>query len=173
MTAQVNERLILDGERTSMAFCPPIPDSPEILTRLTDEEFYEKMSSGKINNIINSTACWRGYIGTWEIKDGKFYLKEIEGAVRLAQNAPILATWFTGVLRIPQGKQLHYVHMGFGSIYERDLFIKIQEGIVVEQKVVDNTEKAMNAENQSPEERFMEGLRNLPGMEKLFEKYGD
>jgi hypothetical protein len=34
-------------------------------------------------------------------------------------------------VRIPQGKILKYVHMGFGSIYELDLFIKIEKGVVV------------------------------------------
>ena len=127
------------------------------------------MAAGKIDGIIYSTACWRGYIGTWEIKDDKFYLKKIDGAVRLAKKEPIQATWFTGVLRIPQGKELHYVHMGFGSIYERDLLIKIQEGVVVDQKVIDNTDKAKKAENQSIEEQFLESFRNMPGNENHFD----
>jgi hypothetical protein len=51
---------------------------------------------------------------------------------------PLKADWFSGVIRLPKGKELQYVHMGFGSIYERDHFIKIEEGKVVAEKIVDN-----------------------------------
>ncbi len=62
MTAQFHEYLILDGEETSMAFCPPIPvDNPRITT-LNNEQ------ARASNRLAFSTACWRGYIGTWEIK---------------------------------------------------------------------------------------------------------
>ena len=69
MTAQACERLILDGEETSMAFCAPI---------LEDHPGVVELSFGEIRkrshpSAIGSTACWRGYIGTWEIRDGLFY----------------------------------------------------------------------------------------------------
>ena len=34
---------------------------------------------------------------------------------------------------------LQYVHGGYASRFEKDLFIKIENGRVIEQKVVDNT----------------------------------
>ena len=43
-----------------------------------------------------------------------------------ADDAPVFASWFTGLLRIPQGKLLKYVHGGFGSLQERDLIISIE-----------------------------------------------
>jgi hypothetical protein len=30
---------------------------------------------------------------------------------------PLLNDWITGVLRVPRGERLTYVHMGFGSVY--------------------------------------------------------
>lgn len=39
MTAQVPEKLIFNGEETSMTFCPPIPDDPLIIKELSLEEF--------------------------------------------------------------------------------------------------------------------------------------
>jgi len=53
----------------------------------------------------------------------------------------VFASWATGVLRIPQGKLLHYEHMAYGSQYERDLLLTVREGRVVETEVVDNTSK--------------------------------
>jgi hypothetical protein len=37
MTAQIRENLILDGERISMAFCPPLPPYHARVVELTDE----------------------------------------------------------------------------------------------------------------------------------------
>jgi hypothetical protein len=41
----------------------------------------------------------------------------------------VFAHWFTGELRVPQGGLLQYVHMGFGSRYERDLLIQFRHGV--------------------------------------------
>lgn len=166
MTAQVHENLILNGKMTSMNFCPPILNSPEIITELSQDEFYKGIEEGKIDDITSSTACWRGYIGTWEIKDGKFFLNDVTGCIRLAKKEPIWATWFTGVLRIPQVEELHYVHMGFGSLYEKELHIKIEEGVVKKQRTISNIEKVKKL---TPEDIHMEGFNNLPGMENHFD----
>lgn len=171
MTAQVPESIVINGESAFMNYCPPIPNDPQIIQELTREELHEGMKLGKIKHIVGSTACWRGYIGTWEIKESKFYLNKLEGCIRLTKEDPVFASWFTGVLRIPQGKMLHYVHMGFGSIYEREYHVKIENGVVVAERTIDNTERATKAENQSLEESFMEGLLNMPGNENRF--FGD
>ena len=89
----------------------------------------------------NCTALWRGYVGTWEIIDGRLYLIELHGelegggAASLATGFPgfpdrVFAHWYSGTLRIPQGKMLKYLHMGYGSTYERDLFLEIEKGVV-------------------------------------------
>lgn len=134
MTAQVHENLIIGCEKTSMAFCPPLPENDSRVVKLKDDEI--KGGGG-----IFSTACWRQYIGTWQIIDNKFYLVNLEGRFKLASDAPVFANWFTGTLRIPQGEMLHYVHMGFGSVYEREKHIKIEKGIVTNCKIIDNRNK--------------------------------
>src|SRR6266571_8893586 len=90
MTAQIHEKLILDGEETSIAFCPPLPEGHPRIFQAGPEE------------VIRSTGCWRGYQGTWEIKDGWFYLVALRGRFQLRQCDPLLADWFTGVLRVPK-----------------------------------------------------------------------
>ena len=134
MTAQVQEKLILEGEETSMSFCPPLPsDDPRVMIRTRAEIEQESYPP-----IIFSTACWRNYIGTWEIKDQQFFLVHIDGRFKLVGNEPILASWFSGVLRIPRGKLLRYVHMGFESVYEQELHIKIENGQVRHARLIDN-----------------------------------
>lgn len=155
MTAQVHEHLIFDGEETSMAFCPPIPrDHPRIVE--LDPEEARPSSSG----ILFSTACWRQYLGTWEIKDGKFYLVGIEGVLQLQGGEPLLADWFTGVLRVPRGEMLQYIHMGFGSIFEKEVHIKIEKGIVTQTQIIDNRGKSFD--------QWDLGMSNLPGLENRF-----
>lgn len=97
------------------------------------------------------TACWRGYIGTWRIENGYLYLISLHECcaqnpkgfpleqINPEWNTPVKATWYTGTLRVVQGRLMEYTHMGFRSKYERDLFIQIEGGKVVGEKVVDNT----------------------------------
>ena len=58
----------------------------------------------------------------------------------------VFAHWYSGTIRIPQGKQLEYVHMGYGSTFERDLFLDIERGVVVATRVRHNgTAESENA----------------------------
>jgi hypothetical protein len=93
-----------------------------------------------------NTATWRGYIATWEIDRGVLYLKTIRawtdrGEVGLAtlfpgQQGPVAATWFTGKLKVPQGKiiRVSVPH----PIYGQYLMITVEKGRVVSQEIIDN-----------------------------------
>lgn len=154
MTAQIHELLVLNGEWTSMAFVPPLPEGhPRI--GLASEEKRRAASP-----MISSTACWRGYRGTWEIKDGRLSLIAIEGRYELKGEEPLFADWFTGVLRIPRGEMIAYVHMGFGSVFEEELHIVVERGLVKTTRILDNR-------NRRHDTREL-GLRNLPGGENRF-----
>ena len=66
------------------------------------------------------TDCWRGYVGAWAIENGRFYLVDLHGLFMLVGDDPLFADWFSGVLRVPQGELIQYVHMGVGSVFERE-----------------------------------------------------
>ena len=51
---------------------------------------------------------------------------------------PIFADWFTGELKIPKGEMLQYVHMFYQSKYESDLFLLVDNGIILKERVVNN-----------------------------------
>jgi hypothetical protein len=161
MTAQVHEKLWLEGKETSMAFCPPIPSDHPHIVELTDEQIQQGIAAGEIASIMFSTACWRGYVGTWALKDGKFYLVEMNGRFKVTSPEPIFADWVTAVLRIPDGELLHYVHMGFGSVYEFETHLKIENGLVVDERRIDNRGKPFNSSEL--------GWKNLPGGENFFD----
>lgn len=139
MTAQFSESLIYQGESLSMQTEPLAP----YLDAMPFPPEFQDMC----------TACWRRYVGHWEIKNNRLYLLYIKAhwedgtPVRLYELFPghyekIFAKWFTGTIRCPQGELLNYVHMGFSSTYERDLLLDIEDGVLVNTQVRDNTESA-------------------------------
>lgn len=93
-----------------------------------------------------NTATWRGYIATWEIDRGVLHLKAIRAWTQQrevgledlfpGQKGPVAATWFTGKLRVPQGKALKPAVPY--PIYEKYLMITVEKGKVVSQEVIDN-----------------------------------
>jgi hypothetical protein len=99
------------------------------------------------------------------ILDRLFYLIGLRGQFMLVGNEPLLADWFSGVIRIPRGKMLHYVHMGFGSVYEQELHIKIEQGRVVRSRLIDNRGKKFDMREL--------GHKNLPGGENRFPGYDE
>ena len=138
MTAQAAEALIHKGEQLSLC-SNPLGNYLECIS--SPIEFYAP-----------STALWRGYIGTWAIEEGHLYLVKLKGFVRkgddvedvglsyLFPNYPdgVFAHWYSGELRCPMGELLNYVHGGYGSTYEQDLFIEVEKGVVMNERIVTN-----------------------------------
>lgn len=62
-----------EGVEFSIELCPSFPKDDIRSTCLTDHEINDP------DGVIFSTACWREYVGTWEIKDNRFYLVDIIG----------------------------------------------------------------------------------------------
>lgn len=138
MTAQAAETLIYKGEKHSLCSTPLGP--------------YLQSSASEVNFCSTSTALWRGYIGTWTIEGERLYLVKLKGFIErddkvedvglsyLFPDYPdgVFAHWYSGELRCPMGELLNYVHMGYGSTYEMDLFIEIERGVVVNERLVSN-----------------------------------
>jgi hypothetical protein len=86
MTAQFHENLILDGEDTSMAYCPPLPPEGDGRVRLQE---------GASEDDWECTACWRGYVATWEICDDKIYLNKFSRKYVIEEGHPLFADWIS------------------------------------------------------------------------------
>jgi hypothetical protein len=99
-----------------------------------------KLKEG-VPSVLFSTACWRGYIGTWEVKDGRLYLVNLQGSYEVVGGEPVPAEWVSGWLRVPRGEALEYVHMGFESVYEEELQLRFEGGVEVERRTVVNGRK--------------------------------
>ncbi|MFZ4481664.1 MAG: hypothetical protein ACOYNZ_17415, partial [Rhodoferax sp.] len=96
-----------------------------------------------------STACWRGYVARWEVVDDRLFLTNISGhfqdgrELSVADLFPddpelVLADWVTGTVRCPFGARLKYSHAGYSSIYEHDLILRFQDGVLMEYRTVRN-----------------------------------
>jgi hypothetical protein len=131
VTAQIHELLHLDGQWTSMAFVPPLPNHPRIAE--TSEAQRRAAPS-----ILFSTACWRNYRGSWEVAGKRLSLIAIEGRYELKGAEPLFADWFSGVLLVPRGEVIKYVHMGFASVFEEELHIEVARGLETGRRLVDN-----------------------------------
>ena len=132
MTAQFAEALRYQGA-----------DLPMCTNPLGD---YFAMGGFKPRFRWNCTALWRGYLGRWEIVDGRLYLVELKGTLQDGTEASVatifpgfpdraFAHWYSGTIRVPQGKRLQYVHMGYGSTFEWDLLLELERGVVKNTRV--------------------------------------
>jgi len=141
-TAQIPERIVYEGTE-GFLFTNPLE------THFTRDNPRPEFAAPH-------TACWRGYIASWEIREDTLYLKDIKAWMRdrsgkaapvefekifPGKTKPMKADWFTGTLRIPRGKPIQYVHMGYQTIYEYDVFLQIKAGKVVDMQMVDNRNK--------------------------------
>jgi len=138
MTAQFTEILHLRGEKLSLCSQPL--------------DGYLDSAANPIKFEATSTALWRGYVGSWTIENDRLYLTKLSGntqtdeglkKVDLTDMFPgypdgVFAHWYTGEMRCPQGELLKYVHGGYASSYEKDLFIDVRQGVVVGERVVEN-----------------------------------
>jgi hypothetical protein len=138
MTAQFTELLLLRGEKLSLCTEPLAP--------------YLESGANQITFDAETSACLRGYEGTWAIESDRLYLVKLQGGsvtnagwierslVDLFPEYPdgVFAHWFTGELRCSKGQLLNYVHGGYASQYEQDLFIEVVRGVVVSERLVVN-----------------------------------
>lgn len=139
MTAQLHEQINFNGKTYGMASTP-----------LSD---YLKNHADTPKFAYPHTACWRGYLGTWEIRNNRLFLIDLVCYIKLEPLNEIIesdlsllfpgkkvvfAKWFTGVIRIPDGQIINYVHAGFASTYEEDLFVTFKNGILIDFYTIEN-----------------------------------
>ncbi len=56
--------------------------------------------------------------------------------------------YYTGLLIVPEGKMINYVHMGYASTYERYIIFEINKGIVTGEKQLNFKEYEQFKEKQ-------------------------
>ena len=87
--------MIYEGQDVSMFSFPGFPENHHRIIELTDKQIWAKGEARRV-----SSNCWRGYIGSWEIKKGKLYLLGLERDYELEGDEPLFAGWVTEELHI-------------------------------------------------------------------------
>lgn len=129
-TAQYPDILIYKGEKYNLHTNPLEP-------------FFEEHPD--LRPAWTSTALWRGYVATFEIKDNQLVVKDVvipnheRGdssifKVLFPNQEKVIVTWLTGILTLPIGDMVEYVHMGYGSTYSKYKLMYIQEGNLIQER---------------------------------------
>lgn len=167
MTAQKRDILFYKGEIYYLATEP----LKQYLQNRSDIKFYSP-----------STDCWRGYVGEWLIFKNLLYLfrltvytpgdKTKDLNYLFPSQKYVFANWFSGEIRIPYGEMLKYVHSGYESIYEKDLILKFNKGMLTEEVVIDNREEfeKREIENEIQRESKVKQKKKKTFWNRLFGK---
>ena len=129
--------------------------------------------------VWSSTGCYRGYVATWTIDDSRLYLTGVDGLVSVDQGGPLPASvallfpeagdrayaeWFTGKLRVPEGNLVHRSDIAEGCVFERELHIVIDRGVVIGSEAVE-TGEAFRREEEARKLRLNQALPAQPDAE--------
>lgn len=176
-TAQDPDVLIYNGKNYDL-FSNPL------------EDFYAGNKNKRPNFWVEPNAVSsgnrRGYIAAWKIIDDKLYLTKIDSwfcdqriktksgcrkvALRDLFGAKVIdgrvaATWFSGDLRVPDGKLLKYIHSGYASIYERDIIFNVDAGKIVKQETIANMKRELPSDQEIYQQELA-GLKKKASEEK-------
>ena len=149
-TGQDGEVIYVDGEQWELLGKPVYADS--ILNR----ELKAVLPSREERGFV--TSNWSGYTAYWSIQQERLCLDSVcydvygseTKTVRLSSDLlrrifkkyvdgkSIVATWFTGDLRLAKGKKIYYVHSGYQRHYESERIVTIDHGKVCGMKDYQN-----------------------------------
>lgn len=124
-TAQEPDILIYMGKRYALQTNPLEP-------------YFRKFPEKRPKTNTVSTSLWRGYRATFEIIDSVLFLRDIDidwndGTKSVISEvfpgqSVVPLDWFNGILTVPVGELVRYVHMGYASTYENYTLFEIRSG---------------------------------------------
>mgnify|MGYP003624008833 CR=1 FL=1 len=86
------------------------------------------------------TGCMRGYVAEWAVRECRLYLvgmrmvmltdATFESLFPDAVADGLFAGWVSGDLKGPHGELVQSVHAGFGSVWERELCLSFEDGVL-------------------------------------------
>lgn len=136
-TAQQPDLIVLAGERHALLSNP-------FEQYLRQHPGLDLQPRDGADVVCMHSANHRGYIATFLIQEGQLLLDDIvtpacEGTEAKSLRRALFGTdkavpadWFMGILIVPAGERIEYVHLGYGSLYERYRLHRVENGLVVE-----------------------------------------
>ena len=87
-----------------------------------------------------STACWRGYTATWELRNRQLFLVEMtcyskgdqQAGIELffAGRKEVFADWFSGEIRLPRGKGKFIIETSLNPLNLKYLVLNFKNGLL-------------------------------------------
>ncbi|SNR14703.1 hypothetical protein [Tenacibaculum jejuense] len=133
VTAQYPDKIIYNGKEYNLNSNPLEP-------------YFD--ANPKNRPTMVSTALWRGYVGYFEIIDNQLFLTDMKTPTRVEgkngdykekwtsiykkyfpKQEKVKIEWFSGILILPYGELVKYVHQGYSSTYNKYWLIEIENGI--------------------------------------------
>lgn len=121
------------------------------------EPYFDKNPENRPSMV--STALWRGYVGYFEIIENELYLTDMKIPVSYTDDdgnyeqkwasiyrmyfprqKKIKVDWFSGILILPHGKMVEYVHQGYASAFSKYSLLEIENGTFNEARKYNNKE---------------------------------
>lgn len=149
MAAQLPDILILHDQKMDL-YSNPL-------------ESYWEITGKKRPDFFELDVCKRGYVATWVIRNNELLLAELDGDIRRqhfffgnkqvkasvtmlfpqANNLAVLASWFSGKLRIPTGNMTSYSHRDYYSRFEKEIIATVEKGKVIKSVLLDYTHQRL------------------------------
>jgi len=133
---------------------------------------------------ITSTGLWRGYVATFEVIDGQLFVVDIEvEKVDLTavdsysykwvsvmdevfpDQPEVKVDWLTGLLVIPRGELVNYVHMGYAATYSEYTLLEFHNGDLTEEMTFD-----LEAYERFKEKQF-QAFKQTEEYQRLIDEY--
>jgi len=143
-TAQHPDKILYDGQEYILHTNPMEP-------------YFAEHPDLKPETDFPNTALWRGYVATFAFKANLLMLEDIEVQISvergeeeypykwksvLGEVVPegeiLKVDWFTGILVLPYGERVQYVHMGYGSTYSDYILLEVMNGRLTGQRTLDH-----------------------------------
>ena len=182
-TAQINDRIFVRGEITLLHNTP-------LESYFDDCKLTRKRIGGQVLR-WGTTANYRGYVATWEIKSDTLYLRKVKtksfnhrevittDLVKEFGTEEVVAKWYSGYLSIPRGEPIDYLHLGFGYVYDYYEIVEVKNGVVVRQYLSFNKEESRAIYRLQVDEELLCSINSLsdvvdymPDFAQLLEEVG-
>lgn len=176
-TAQYPDKIIYNGTEYNLNSNPLEP-------------YFDKNPENRPTMI--STALWRGYVGYFEIIENELYLTDMKIPINhtdddgndkikwvsihrmyFPKQKKVKIDWYSGILILPHGKRIKYVHQGYASTYSKYWLLEIENGIFNEARKYNNNEFVEFKKRQFEVFEKTEEYKKLYAELKQNDKYND
>jgi hypothetical protein len=129
VTAQALDYLTHEGKQCLMRTELALKKHPRIMS-LSDRDAREQF------DMCFTTACWRNYLGEWEIRKNRLFLNRLRGKYNLIGPEPLAAEWVSGTIHVEECEIISdFWDDKYNGGNPREFVVEVQRGVVLHSDV--------------------------------------